>query len=99
MRIDGISVDFAHAMLPLDTVFSYDWKAFDEYVSSLTRLYKVTLGFSTQTDVARFVEEVVNLKLEHLRTMDKLTYAIQDAGRIKRWMKVTPGADLLEGVL
>ncbi len=90
-----------------------DWKKSDTLASRLPDLQAIVIGFGLQDDMSRFVNDVVNTKMENMRSVGKLKYAIfngsdyfdnhDDSGgivnfRSQVWMRASPDSAELERV-
>lgn len=67
-----IALDLSADTLDFDTALRGDWPSFDTLLSTLPGVRKVVFGFRTSDQVSRFIQEVLEISMTHLRT--KLEY-------------------------
>ncbi|THG96488.1 hypothetical protein EW026_g5351 [Hermanssonia centrifuga] len=108
VHLEAIAIDSRGWMYNMMKV---DWKKSDTLASRLPDLQAIVIGFGLQDDMSRFVNDVVNTKMENMRSVGKLKYAIfngsdyfdnhDDSGgivnfRSQVWMRASPDSAELE---
>lgn len=76
MHARSLALDFTGDFLSFDAALRGDWPSFGAILSSLPGIHKITLGFKTSDDMSRFMQEVLEVSLTHIRTKVEYQCAI-----------------------
>lgn len=94
---------FLKSTFSFDGILLGDWDSFDKFLATLPSVHKVFLGSITEEHMRRFVEAVVQPRMEHLRDRVEVKYGIYWVSPYKPFahassLFVPPGLHLSRGV-